>query len=215
MALSSSGITTTLGRSHLFLMQHPHLAHHIRDLAIDMPKDHGRQEVLETILKMLQNVERLAINGNILAWDELLPGPALRSTLRAVISLPSLDCLHILRLSDIPSSLILYFSSSVRVLSMNRVLPSRHKDHSLSNSTPRVEHLILPRWMTTHALLQVCDFSCSKYRAFTGSKSKPLQSRGTIISSPLHRPQIYHILSLNVEHYLCRWSFHISRDSDT
>ncbi|KAJ7686789.1 hypothetical protein B0H17DRAFT_1071131, partial [Mycena rosella] len=103
------------------LNRYPHLAVHLRDLTIAIPKSQSAQAALGAVLRLLLNVERLAVNGNALAWNGLGVLPALAAAILAAISLPSLECLHLLRIHP-PSSVLLHAASSVRVLSLDRVV---------------------------------------------------------------------------------------------
>ncbi|KAJ7686795.1 hypothetical protein B0H17DRAFT_1071141 [Mycena rosella] len=142
------------------LNRYPHLAVHLRDLTIDIPNSQSAQAALGAVLRLLPNVERLAVNGNALAWNGLGVLPALAAAILAVISLPSLERLHLLRIHP-PSSVLLHAASSVRVLSLDRVVLFGGRDpdipsHSCSNA--RLEYLILPHCLATPALLRECDF---------------------------------------------------------
>ncbi|KAF8193589.1 hypothetical protein K438DRAFT_1969483 [Mycena galopus ATCC 62051] len=154
---SSSRTAPAFGRAHSFLHEYPHLALHTRELTLDIPKFHRDQSILEGILRMLVNLERLAINGHAQHWDELLP--ALTSALSSTISLHSLQRLHLLRISSLPASVVLHAASSVRILSLARIIPLRVRDIPINIAPNTQLHtLILPWSLTTEALTRVCDF---------------------------------------------------------
>ncbi|KAJ7766178.1 hypothetical protein B0H16DRAFT_1523282 [Mycena metata] len=140
-----------------FLCENPHLALYVRDLTLDIPKSDADQSTLEAVLRLLGNLERVAINGYGRMWDELLG--SLASAILTTISLPSLRRVHLRRLTNVPHSVIFHAATSVRVLSLNRIVPQRHGDipHDVPPNT-NLEHLILPWSLTTGTLLQLCEF---------------------------------------------------------
>ncbi|KAF7377115.1 hypothetical protein MSAN_00130500 [Mycena sanguinolenta] len=157
---SSSRIAPAFARARSFLYECPHLSSYIRELTLDLPSFHQGQVILETILQMLLHgghLERLAINGHAQHWDELLS--QLTLTIPSIIELPSMQCLHLLRISSLPASVVFQAASSVRVLSLNRVIPQRVRDIT-ANIPPNthLETLILPWCLTTETLLRACDF---------------------------------------------------------
>ncbi|KAF7369472.1 hypothetical protein MVEN_00276900 [Mycena venus] len=153
----SSRTAPVFARVRSFFDEHPHLALYIRDLTVDIPKSQQDQVILKTVLLMLVNLERLAINGHAQHWDDLVPD--LNSAILSLISLSSLQRLHLLRISSLPASVVLHAASTVRTLSLNRVIPQRLRDVS-PNILPIIglHNLILPWCLTTDTLTRVCDF---------------------------------------------------------
>ncbi|KAJ7028316.1 hypothetical protein C8F04DRAFT_1266034 [Mycena alexandri] len=97
---SSSRVASAFPRALSFLQENPHLALYFRDLTFDLPKSHADQSTLEAVLRMLGNLERVAINGYGQEWDELLG--SLTSAILTTISLPSLLRFHLRRLASVP-----------------------------------------------------------------------------------------------------------------
>ncbi|KAJ6452809.1 hypothetical protein C8R45DRAFT_1193507 [Mycena sanguinolenta] len=143
---SSSRIAPAFARAQSFLQECPHLSIHIREVTLDIPSFDQDQIILETILQMLLHdghLERLAINGHAQHWDDLLP--QLTLTISSIIALPSLQCLHLLRICSIPASVVLHAAFSVRVLSLNRVIPQRVRNITADiPSNAHLETLNLP-----------------------------------------------------------------------
>ncbi|KAJ7150721.1 hypothetical protein C8R46DRAFT_1305417 [Mycena filopes] len=154
---SSSRIAPAFPRAFSFVQAHPHLRNNIRDLKFDIPSSHKDQAVLEAVLRMLGNLERLAINGYGREWDKLLQ--SLASAILTAISLPSLERFHLRRLTGVPPSVILHAASSTRVLSLTGIVPQRHGSvPAVLAPTTQLEYLILPWSLTTQTLLDVCAF---------------------------------------------------------
>ncbi|KAK7023318.1 hypothetical protein R3P38DRAFT_2709953 [Favolaschia claudopus] len=156
---SSSRIAPAFERALSLIEGHPHIAIHVRELTIDVPKFPASQSILAAVLRTMNNLERLGINGHAQDWDNLVP--ELKDAILNVISLPSLRRLHLLRISSLPISVLFHAASSVGVLSLNLVTPLVPRDISLNdgdNLNVQLGTLILPSCLTTPALLQVCDF---------------------------------------------------------
>jgi hypothetical protein len=153
----SSRTAPAFERARSFLQDHPHLALYVRDLTLNIPKSHQDQAILEIVLRMLRNLERLAINGHAQNWDDLLTH--LTYTISCTISMPSLQRLHLLRILRLPASVVLHAASCVRVLSLDRITPQSLRDipaHIPPNT--QLENLILPWCLATNALIRACDF---------------------------------------------------------
>jgi hypothetical protein len=131
---------------------------HIRDVTIDFPKSTQAQMNLVAVLRMLLHPERLAINGSALSWSYLLP--ELASCIYDLISLPSLDRLHLLRIGPVPPSLILHAVSSVRVLSLNHIIADPHgvRASPATDIVIKLEELLLPTSLTTDITIRACNF---------------------------------------------------------
>ncbi|KAJ7640096.1 hypothetical protein DFH06DRAFT_1138103 [Mycena polygramma] len=157
MSPSSSRGAAALERALTLIHQLPHLVCHVREVSLDIPKKNEDQLTLEGILRMLGNIEHLAIHGLGQPWQNVVP--ALASTISDMISLPSLQRLHLFRIWNIPSAFVLHAASSVRALSLYRVTAySSLEDPSAIGANNHLEGLFLPSCMMTRVLLSCCHF---------------------------------------------------------
>ncbi|KAJ7154177.1 hypothetical protein C8R46DRAFT_1118920 [Mycena filopes] len=123
----------------------PHLAAYVRDFNAVWPIDPGDTRPFEAVLRSLSNVRRFTIStaGPYVGWDwdEAVPTAAIFD----MLSLPSLDRFHMLRILNVPPSLIYHAASSVRVLSLDPC-PDRENgapSSLFSTTPPQLEHLNL------------------------------------------------------------------------
>ncbi|KAJ7766609.1 hypothetical protein B0H16DRAFT_1521980 [Mycena metata] len=152
-----SGYTKTYQRAWDLLSSAPHLVAYVRDLTAVWPIVATDRRPFVSVLRLLTNVRRFTIStdGQYTNWDG---EENLMSAILAVISLPFLDRLHILRVFGVPSSLICHAASSVRVLSLDPCPSSGTLGtHSPPPSTipPPLEHLNLLSSRSTHHIGQL------------------------------------------------------------
>ncbi|KAJ7670919.1 hypothetical protein DFH06DRAFT_143388 [Mycena polygramma] len=145
----------SLDRALAFLHQFPHLVPHVRDVSLDIPMDSKNQETLEAILRMLGNIEHLVIEGRGARWQQVTT--ALGFAIYDILSMPSLQQLHIFRIDDIPASLVLHAASSLCVLSLYSV-DVRTSQLPLDIGPLRLGSFSLPFWPTCQFLLRRCPF---------------------------------------------------------
>ncbi|KAJ6608902.1 hypothetical protein B0H10DRAFT_2066207 [Mycena sp. CBHHK59/15] len=113
----SSHRRPSLADGSALIMSSPHLASYVRDLTVELPKSQSGEDAhLECILRSVTNIERLLLAGMSISWKNLSPG--LASAILHLISVPSLDRLHLLNMFNIPPNLIAFAVSSVAVLSV-------------------------------------------------------------------------------------------------
>ncbi|KAJ6457835.1 hypothetical protein C8R47DRAFT_168307 [Mycena vitilis] len=144
----------SLDRALAFLRHSPHLAPHFREVTLDVPMDAKNQGTLEAILRMLGNIEHLVIEGRGVIWQQL--SPALALAIHNLSIIPSLQRLHVFRIGDIPSSLVLQAASSVRVLSLYSV-DVRSGQRPWDIGPLRLQSLSLPFWPSAPLLLRCCQ----------------------------------------------------------
>ncbi|KAJ6457837.1 hypothetical protein C8R47DRAFT_1328374 [Mycena vitilis] len=124
------------------------------EVTLDVPMDAKNQGTLEAILRMLGNIEHLVIEGRGVIWQQL--SPALALAIHNLSIIPSLQRLHVFRIGDIPSSLVLQAASSVRVLSLYSV-DVRSGQRPSDIGPLRLQSLSLPFWPSAPLLLRCCQ----------------------------------------------------------
>ncbi|KAJ7488984.1 hypothetical protein FB451DRAFT_1362015 [Mycena latifolia] len=121
-------------RTAVRLAESPHLGAYVRDLALDikeLPKD---CPPLKAILPLLPGVERLSIVGN--ANGPIRNQIGQNHCLIDLLSLPSLRCLALDHLSDVPSSFILHAFSSVEQVSLSSLSIGDETDQDVGLPPP-------------------------------------------------------------------------------
>ncbi|KAJ7725427.1 hypothetical protein DFH07DRAFT_252759 [Mycena maculata] len=127
---------------HSLISTSPHLASHVRDLTIDLPSSEDEDITLKHVLRALPSIERLVISGMAVRWGDLSAG--LRSVVLAMLSLPSLDRLHLLDIRDVPTQ-ILRVLPSMKAFSIHRTTFKGDTDPPESEGLPssRLEHITI------------------------------------------------------------------------
>ncbi|KAJ7270440.1 hypothetical protein C8J57DRAFT_1716521 [Mycena rebaudengoi] len=139
------------------LAQFPHLSSYIRDLTIDLGASDVELEhsALESALRAAKDLERLMISAmSVMNWKELPYG--LRSALRAVVLLPSLQELHLAYVIEVPSDFIFLAASSISFLSTRQVVLDEEgeTDFDIQDApTLRLTHLMIRAHMRSFGSL--------------------------------------------------------------
>ncbi|KAJ6556245.1 hypothetical protein B0H19DRAFT_1235487 [Mycena capillaripes] len=153
---SSTRPATICDRAFSFIQNFPHLVRYVRDLTVQIPPLSPDQAALESVLGMLGNVERLAINGSAAHWEHIIP--ALTSTICTLISLPSLQRLHFFRIWNLPLSVVHHAASSVRILSLKHISPNIQDGPLHIAPDTHLQTLILPWCLTAKTLARFNNF---------------------------------------------------------
>ncbi|KAJ7782210.1 hypothetical protein DFH07DRAFT_1055083 [Mycena maculata] len=134
---------------HTGIHRSPYIRTYIRQVTIQFSplKLGGDDDLLQNILSALADVERLVLRGSINGVMGLSQG--LLSAFMAFLRRPSLDCVYLMNIYDVPSALMSLVMLSARVLLMQDVV--MQNDDTQDNmginifpSTPHLEHLIFP-----------------------------------------------------------------------
>ncbi|KAF7326106.1 hypothetical protein MKEN_00462000 [Mycena kentingensis (nom. inval.)] len=133
------------------LFQQPasaHLALHVRELTVQLPFHPDETNAIRVVLDSTKNVVRLVASAGSMRWTAL-PAPA-RDALLCAIRRPTLQRLHLLSMTRIPSGVIAE-ALAVPVVSFYSIVMDTAEEqadydaaHAIQTSpTPRLRHLIL------------------------------------------------------------------------
>ncbi|KAJ7143775.1 hypothetical protein C8R44DRAFT_973626 [Mycena epipterygia] len=132
-AISLNMLNDAPHKIYAMLEQNPQIAFYIHDVTIYRSHDTNlwmqQGSPLPAVLSMLSHIRRFSIFG---CWGDWLDVPApLASGILRIISLGTLDRLHILTAANVPAAL-LHSALSLRVLSLFYVSPNPNEDaHTL------------------------------------------------------------------------------------
>ncbi|KAJ7907284.1 hypothetical protein B0H13DRAFT_2018828 [Mycena leptocephala] len=150
-----SGYSHTYQKACNLLTSSPHLEAYVHVLTTAWPTESMEMQPLESVLRALHNVQRFTISntGSRATWKTI--SPSLSSAISEILSLDSLDRLHLIGIGDVPFSFIYHAACTVRVLSLDisvdrniATVPTQP-----SPSQPQLEHLILLHSRSTFHLI--------------------------------------------------------------
>jgi hypothetical protein len=150
-----SGYSHTYRQACNLLTSSPHLEAYVHLLTTAWPTESKEMQLFESILHALHSVQRFTISntGSRATWKTI--SPSLSSAISEILSLDSLDRLHLIGIGDVPFSFIYHAACSVRVLSLDisvdrniAAVPTQP-----SPSQPQLDHLILLHSRSTFHLI--------------------------------------------------------------
>ncbi|KAF7337823.1 hypothetical protein MVEN_02005200 [Mycena venus] len=173
-----SGYPNTYRRASDLLTSSPHLEAQVLNISTAWPTEENDMHAFEAVLRLLRSVQRLVIsNTGFVSWRTY---PALNAAMFDFISLPSLDRLHLIKMDEVPSSLIYHAASSVRVLSLEIYLDQTNVSEppvEPSPSSPQLEHFILSSRPTFYLSTFVSRLSRGGYLRNTRRLTLSLEER--------------------------------------
>ncbi|KAJ7706771.1 hypothetical protein B0H17DRAFT_1287390 [Mycena rosella] len=148
------GFFNTCRRACDLLAASPLLAVYVCHLSIPLPTVEKETRYLKGVLGALHNVERFMISnpGESVNWN-----PNLDSAIFRIVSLPSLDRLHLINVSYLPSSLVYLTASATRVLSLNGVYIQKTLVGAPAPSLLQLEHLIISSSRASRGMTPIWD----------------------------------------------------------